>query len=144
MNDQEKIHRIVRSFREVNRAFYQLMHEDSDQLGITATQLFVLRMLAKNPNISLGELAEKTHVGNSTMSGIIERLVKADLVVRERCETDRRSLTMRLTPQGEEKAKAAYHLFMNKLSHLLEISDEELEQLLHIHAHILEKIERGR
>ncbi len=141
VNEQEKILHIVRSFRKVNRALYQLLSEEAKALETTAIQILVMRALAKSPDMSLGELAERLQVGNSTMSGIVERLVQAGLVIRERSQTDRRSLTMRLTPKGEATQREAHFLFMERLSGILQIPDEDLQYLLDMHDLILEKLQ---
>lgn len=138
--EEDHIHQIVRSFREVNRVLYLITREEADKLDLTMMQLFVLQSLKKKPDISLGELADLVQVGNSTMSGIVERLVKLGLITRQRSETDRRSLVMRLTPEGEEKQQATYILFKERLSPLLEIPEEDLNWLLQLHDQILNKI----
>ena len=145
MDDREKIHRIMRSFRKINRALYQLLRQEASALDLTVAQILALRALEKKPNIGLGELAEWLQVSNSTMSGIVERLVKAGLIIREHSEADRRTLTMRLTPKGEAKQQEAFgdhSLLVNRLSGLLEIPEKDLEHLLQVHQQILEILQR--
>jgi DNA-binding MarR family transcriptional regulator len=139
MDGYSKISRIMHSFREVNREFYHLLNEP-DQLGITIMQLLVLRSLKEEPNIGLGELAERLQVGNSTMSGIVERLVKAGYLVRKRSENDRRTLLLRLTDEGEEKQKETHNIFMKQMSKIVDIPDKEIEQLLQLHQLIIGKL----
>jgi DNA-binding MarR family transcriptional regulator len=103
-------------------------------------QFKVLRTLQEEPNISLGELADRLQVGNSTMSGIVERLVKAGYLLRERSEDDRRTLLLRLTEEGKERQNQTYDIFMKRMSKILEIPDKEIEQLLQLHQLIIEKI----
>ena len=142
--EHEMVQRVLRSLREVNRALFQLLREEADMLDVTPIQMMVLKILAQRPNIGLTELAESLQVGNSTMSGVVDRLVYAGLVVRERSTEDRRSLTMRLTPEGEAKQEAAFgedSYIMKRLLKILEISKEDLEHLFDIHQRILEKIQ---
>jgi DNA-binding MarR family transcriptional regulator len=145
MNEAEKrTQAIMRSFRKVNRVMYRLLREEAELLDTTVVQLLVLRELDEGPNIGLSELAGRLQLGNSTMSGVVERLVSADLVVRERSSEDRRSLTMRLTPEGEEKKNEAFgerSLLVGKLERLLEIPQEDLRQLFRVHDLILEKLQ---
>ncbi|MFC7392287.1 MarR family winged helix-turn-helix transcriptional regulator [Scopulibacillus cellulosilyticus] len=143
MGEYEKIHQIMKSFKEVNRALYYMLLEESDELNLTVIQFQVLNALDQTPNASLGQLSEELLVGNSTMSGIVERLVKAGLIVRERSENDRRTLTMRLTPEGNKKKEEAYELLTERLSGLREISDEDIKFLLKVHQEILDKLKRG-
>lgn len=141
---QEKTQQVVRSFRKVNRVLYQLLREEADLLDATVVQILVLRVLFQHPNIGLNELAERLQLGNSTMSGVVDRLVSAGLVVRERSQEDRRSLTMRLTSEGEKKQNEAFgddSLLVKRLSKILEIPEEDLEHLLRIHEQIMEKLQ---
>ncbi|MBM7645756.1 DNA-binding MarR family transcriptional regulator [Scopulibacillus daqui] len=143
MGNYEKVHQIMKSFKEVNRALYYMLLEESDELNLTVIQFQVLYFLDQSPNASLGQLSEELLVGNSTMSGIVERLVKAGLIERERSASDRRTLTMRLTPKGNKKKDEAYQLLKERLSGLLEMPDKEIEFLLKVHQDILDKLKRG-
>jgi MarR family transcriptional regulator, organic hydroperoxide resistance regulator len=140
MDGYSKVKKIMHSFREVNRGFYHLLNEP-DQLGITIMQLLVLRSLMEEPNICLGELAERLQVGKSTMSGIVERLVKAGFLIRERSENDRTTLTLRLTEEGKEKQKETHNIFMEQMSKIVDIPDKDIKQLLQLHQLILEKLQ---
>lgn len=140
MDGYNKIKEIMKSFREINRGFFHLLNEETEQIGVTVMQFKVLRTLQEEPNISLGELADRLQVGNSTMSGIVERLVKAGYLLRERSEDDRRTLLLRLTEEGKERQNQTYDIFMKRMSKILEIPDKEIEQLLQLHHLIIEKI----
>lgn len=140
----EKIQGILHSFREVNRAVDCLMREEADELDATVVQIMVLWILGQHPNIGLGELADRLQVTNSTMSGVVDRLVEARLIVRERSDLDRRTVTMRLTPEGEKKQNEAFgedSLLTKKLLRMLEVADKDLEHLLHTHTQLLEKLQ---
>lgn len=140
----EKIQQIMRSFREVNRVLYQPFREAAEHYDTTAIQMLVLRILARNNGMKLGELADQMQMGNSTMSGVVDRLVKAGLIVRERSKQDRRSLVMRLTEKGRKKEKEIFDensLLLQKLSPLNEIPEKDLHALLRIHKDIARKLQ---
>lgn len=141
--DEHKIIDIIHSFRSVQRVFYQVAREEADELESTVIQIMVLSALWKTPHIGLGELADQLQVGNSTMSGIIERLVKQGLVTRERDKNDRRSLTMTLTEQGKKKKAETHEAFMTRFSTFLDISDEDYQHLITLHEQIIEKLEQS-
>jgi len=139
----EQIEGILHSFREVNRAVACLIREEADELDATVVQIMVLWILKKHPNIGLGELADHLQVTNSTMSGVVDRLVEAGLIVRERSDLDRRTVTMRLTPEGDKKQNEAFgenSLLTKRLFRILEVADEDLMHLLHTHTQLLEKL----
>jgi DNA-binding MarR family transcriptional regulator len=74
--------------------------------GITPQQFALLAFLWKQDGLSQAELSEKTEVDRTTLSGLIDRLQKLELVERCRHPADRRVWLVRLTPTGrslEEK-----------------------------------------
>lgn len=146
MADREKVSQIFSSFREVNQVFHHAIWKSAEGLGLTPIQFFVLKTLCKTPRVRLSELAEAIHIGNSAASGIVDRLVKMGAIERERSETDRRSITLMLTEKGEELLKRANDSSMDHLSSLLDLSDEDLNELVRIHQLIVQKlteVERG-
>jgi MarR family transcriptional regulator, organic hydroperoxide resistance regulator len=73
--------------------------------GLTGPQLTVVKMLEQIGDLSLSELSEKIRAQNSTVTGIIDRMEREELVVRERSKEDRRVVFIRLTPRGRELAR---------------------------------------
>jgi DNA-binding MarR family transcriptional regulator len=55
--------------------------------------------------MSLSELSERIRAQNSTVTGIIDRMERENLVLRERSKEDRRVVYIRLTPKGRKLAE---------------------------------------
>ena len=72
---------------------------------LTGPQLTVLKGLEQIGSLSLTELSERIRAQNSTVTGIIDRMEREGLVVRERSTEDRRVVQIRLTEKGAEIAK---------------------------------------
>jgi len=68
--------------------------------GITPPQFALLAFLWKQDGLSQVELSEKTEVDRTTLSGLIDRLQKLELVERRRHPADRRIWLVHLTPSG--------------------------------------------
>ena len=64
-------------------------------LGITGPQRLVLRIVTERPGLSAGELARIVHLHPSTITGILERLVRKGLLRRERDRRDNRRVRLR-------------------------------------------------
>ena len=60
------------------------------KLGLTRAQWLVLTRLHRRPGASQSELADRLAVEGATMVAMVDRLVKAGLVIREPSTTDRR------------------------------------------------------
>src|SRR3990172_9366369 len=100
-------------------------------LGLTMTQLRVLFMLRAEGGLSAGALAERLSVTPSTLTRIMDRLVRNDLVRREVDDDDRRLVRHRLTSAGlrtveemERTGRARMNQIFGRLSH------EELQRLV--------------
>ena len=89
----DAIRRLVRQLRVSDRTAQQ-------RAGISAAQHFVLSQVGGSPQMSLGELAERTHTDQSSVSAIVTRLVEAGLLERVRAVDDARRLELTLTLAG--------------------------------------------
>ncbi|MFC4024110.1 MarR family winged helix-turn-helix transcriptional regulator [Oceanobacillus longus] len=140
MENNEKISSIIYSFREVDKFFNKQMWHHANELGVTIVQLQVLKLISKEPNLSLNELTQKMNINKSTVSSTVNRLVKASFIQREQSTSDRRAIILNLTELGREKEKEGHRLFYNRLRNLNDISDEDVKKLLALHQLVKEKI----
>ena len=74
---------------------------------LSASQLIVLRALVNRGPLQVTEVANELTVTLSAATGLVDRLVKAKLVMRERDQQDRRVVWVKVTPEGESALKAA-------------------------------------
>jgi DNA-binding MarR family transcriptional regulator len=63
-------------------------------LGITGPQRLILRIVAARPGLSAGALARIVHLHPSTITGILQRLIKKGLLRRERDRRDSRRIRL--------------------------------------------------
>jgi DNA-binding MarR family transcriptional regulator len=83
----------------------RLAREQCSRVGVTATQLNVLKLLGEIGELSLSELSRRIAAQNSTVTGIVDRMVDAGLVERRQSEKDRRVWQIRMTDKGAEVAR---------------------------------------
>jgi len=76
------------------------------EVGLTGPQLTVIKLLETFGDLSLSSLSERIRAQNSTVTGIIDRMEREELVVRERSTADRRVVLIKLTPKGKELARS--------------------------------------
>jgi len=142
--NEQQLDEIVSSFRRISHAFQQLLWKDAEELEITPTQLMVLRKLSMHPDIGITDLAELLHLGNSAASGVVDRMVKAGLVIRQRSESDRRSFKLSMTDKGIEIRERSKQSLRRHLLPLSSIPIEDAGELLRIHGQIVQILEQGR
>jgi MarR family transcriptional regulator, organic hydroperoxide resistance regulator len=97
---KEAIDQIVETAIFLQAESRRLARETCARHGITATQLNVLKLLEGIGELSLSELSRHLAARNSTVTGIIDRMVGAELVVREQSAEDRRVWRIRATDKG--------------------------------------------
>jgi DNA-binding MarR family transcriptional regulator len=94
---------------------------------LTLSQLKILLLLSRDGNVAGGELARRLGVGLATLSGMIDRLVVQDLVVRTEDLRDRRVRRIGLTRTGAELIGSIITAGAEKQRRLLSrLSAEEL------------------
>ena len=92
----------ARLFFDIGKTLNRSMRRCFEDIGITMPQSIVIRTLIKSGEMKLTDLSRKINLSNSTISGIIDRLEKQQLVVRTRSEEDRRIIYVKATPKFEE------------------------------------------
>jgi len=103
------------------------------EVGLTGPQLTVIKLLETFGDLSLSSLSERIRAQNSTVTGIIDRMEREELVVRERSTSDRRVVLIKLTPKGKELARSVdvqpMEIFRGALASL---TKDEVTQLVRI------------
>jgi len=79
----------------------------SKESGLTLPQIAVLRAIATAPEseLSVAAISNRVQLSSPTVSGILDRLERAGLVLRERGSSDRRKVWLRLTEAGTAKLR---------------------------------------
>jgi DNA-binding MarR family transcriptional regulator len=109
--------------------------------GITPPQWGVLVALWEQDGLPLSELAKRSYFDGPTMTGIVDRLEAAGLVVRRRDSQDRRVINVYLTDAGRalEQVLPPLSEETNRES-LAGLSDEQVEQFCQTLKHIIDNL----
>lgn len=92
---------LSRAARSMKRALEARLSEHN----ITATQYIVLEVLREYDGASLSLLGQKLYFDNPTITGIVDRMERDNLVVRRRGAGDRRVINVFLTARGKALAQ---------------------------------------
>lgn len=122
---------IVAAIRRIIRAIDLQSRRLQEQHQLTGPQLATLREAHKLGQGSIGALARAVHLSQPTVSGIVTRLERRGLARRERSPGDRRSVAIRVTPEGEAILAAAPSLLQDRFrAELALLADWERHGLL--------------
>lgn len=115
------------------------------QFSMTLPQFDVMAALYREETgMSMTELSRRLMVSNGNVTGIIDRLVAEQYVLRQAPEEDRRSFIVRLTPKGAARfaaVAAAHEEWVNKL--LADFDADEMEMLIGHFDGLAERIRNG-
>lgn len=101
------------------------------EYGLTGPQLVVLKELARVGTASTSQLAVAVSLSSATVTGILNRLEKRNLLARAKSERDRRRNDVTLTDEGAAVAASVQNLLQDRfVAQLLELADWEQTQLL--------------
>ena len=93
--------------RQIIRSADMQDKEISRRTGLTPAQLMVMQTLREMFRLTTGELAKEMALTQATVTSILDRLEKKELVARERGTDDKRKVWVSLTDEGVELMKGA-------------------------------------
>ena len=124
----------AKRFEKVFTEFFKIVRlrkpSSFSNINITEPQYFTLNYLAKNNNCTMGGLKEHLDVSLSTLTGIIDRMVRDGFVERERDDDDRRLVRVKLTKKGNGIAEEINIKRLERIIAVLEVLSKEDQELL--------------
>lgn len=101
--------------------------------GLNLPQLNVLNIIGDSELCTMGDIAKRVMLSLSSVTLIVDKLVKLHLVVRVRGRTDRRIVYAKLAPEGQRIYQIQIeHLHVVGTKLLAGLTPEEQDMLLHL------------
>ena len=123
---------IYSASRLITKAYKPYLNE----MGITYPQYLVLMVLWENDCLSVNQISEKLLLNTNTISPLLKRMEKLDLIQRNRSSKDERSVNVQLKDKGrllKDKAttipEQLLKILMNDNVKLSEVI--QLKEILH-------------
>lgn len=132
----ERTRRMMDDLRRIVQAL-RSSHRAATKAKVTGAQLFVMNTLrAAGRPLSIGEVAERTRTDPSTVSVVVDKLVRRGLVRRSRSDADARRNELTLTPRGTRLERSvpptvAQESLARALDKLAPAEAEMLSSVLH-------------
>ena len=117
---------------ELVRRFMRAFHARLEQMGsLTQSQFWLLKVLHHEGACTVSDVAQRLDMTVAGATGLIDRLVRANLVERHREEADRRVVRVALTEQGAAAISEAFRQRRELMAEFLSpLTPAELEQLI--------------
>lgn len=142
MSNHEKNKMINSDLSQIVRFIY----ENFEMLSrwtpeFTAKEFLVILALRGKQHLRISEVVTLTNFSYSTVSWLVDSLVKKKIISRKRHSSDRRVVLVRLTPGGLEALEEYDRIFEN-IAALLDdvLSDKEQELFLALSRKIIDKL----
>lgn len=91
----------LKQFRIIFGTVRQHFREIESSCGISGSQLWLLHEISTHPDLGVSRLAENLAIHQSTCSLLIEKLVKKQLVEKQRLAVDQRKVGLIVTAAGQ-------------------------------------------
>ena len=92
---------VIAMARTYNDMFFEI-EKNVQEFGLNISEFGVLEMLYHKGDQPVQKVAEKILVTSGTITYVINKLEKKELVVRRKCEKDKRVFYVSLTEKGRE------------------------------------------
>ena len=128
---KENIIQLIEVFTRVRHMLKDFTFDIAQNSELTLAQLSVVAVLTEYGDLGVQELAERVSLANSTVSGILDRLEKKQIVQRIRSEKDRRKVAIHLV-EGNEKFYLEYKRERDRRLYekLQKLEEEEIRKMI--------------
>jgi len=121
---------IDENLREINKILNRDLKREMIRLDLGLSHFYILTTLYREKVLSSGNLAKSLDVRNSTITSLVDRLVKLSLVKRGRCERDRRVVLVELTDKGKKLTEKLLTLRKERLKEIVkELPEEKVKEI---------------
>lgn len=129
-------------FNNLKNLFYPEEWLELD-LSFSKSELFALLLVDRHGEIIMSQVADFINVPMSTATGIAERLVKKGYLKRERSESDRRIVVVKLTENGKELISSLRNTAIDYIGLINEsLTDEERQVLIKVFLKVIQIVEQ--
>ena len=90
------------NLRMAQEAAFEAFSRRSQEIGESPGRFATLTLIARNPGISQTELSLANGRDKSSLTPVVEDLVRRGLVARTRMDSDRRTYRLNVTPAGKK------------------------------------------
>ena len=115
------------SLDRVNRVLNHLTQVFLAQRGLSMSRYRILRYLQSRSEVNMSEIQSQLLVCGSTLTELVDGLVRSGLVLRVRDQGDRRMVYLRLTDEGREAYREVLAFRCDRLKEVLTGEDTGLD-----------------
>ncbi|MEA1883909.1 MAG: MarR family transcriptional regulator [Thermotogota bacterium] len=125
-----KILEIMMTVKKIMMLIKQHLDQEFKALGISESQGLIIRTLMEYGDMKVSDIAKRLDLSNSTVSGIVDRLVEKGVIDRKRSEEDRRVVIISLAKSHRQPLKRHFEAVCSRLNKVMDLgSEQELDDI---------------
>ena len=103
------------ALRRILRATELFGRKLAQSVGLTAPQLRALQIVSDKGHCTATEISQRMRISQATVTSLVDKLVRKEMVVRERSQTDRRQTNIVTTEKGRQAIQDAPDPLLGRL-----------------------------
>lgn len=121
---------LIVAMERTHSALFSKLEKNIQGFGLNISEFGVLEMLYHKGAQAVQKVADKILVTSGTITYVINKLEKKELVIRKKCDKDKRIFYVHLTEKGEELISRIFEEHKNYIDELFNGLDEEYKREL--------------
>lgn len=114
-------------------------------LDCSKNEILILWLLYRRSEVNMSQIAEYIHVPLNTATGVVARMEKRELLIRQRSAEDKRIVYIHIGEKGLEQIQAMIKEFMHYATKVMEVfQPEEIELLMKMISKVMEVMEQEK
>lgn len=122
----------------LHRLLLDVIKDEFERLGnknINSVQALLLFNIGEN-ELTAGELRSKGYYQGSNVSYNLKKLVEAGYIDHERCQSDRRSVRIKLTEKGQDIQHIVSEMYKRQIDEIIGTGTADCETILDLNRHM--------
>jgi len=136
----EKGYEIIKRIKRLKEGLHGNIEKDFKEMKLTGPQGMVVGILFRAGSLKIGEIAAQMELSMSTVSGILDRLERSEIITRVKSEEDGRVILVTLTASFRQNSAVKFKCIEENWSEKLNLANEEEFEAIINGLEILEKL----
>lgn len=145
--NEDRVNQAVKLFILLSRA-YRIISEQVDKpinkYGLNPTEFSVLQLLYYEGDLALQKIGEKTTLSSGSITYVVDKLEKKELLERQACPKDRRVIYAHLTDKGISLIKTIFPGHNERIYEIMSVLTKEEKDILYAQLNkLVSKVEKS-
>lgn len=130
--DKNSLKPMITLFK-AHKSLLEFIKEDIKKYNFDINEFSVFEIIYHKKKLMVNDIKDNVLIANSSLTYILDKLVRKNLIIKEKSKEDKRVTYIKLTSEGLDLASEIFPNHYNKLKELFNIySDEEKEMLVNL------------